>query len=88
MNEENPDYLLGRISILEEREKYLDDWLTNLDEAQEVASEVIAIRDQTTWALDALRNRPEEASEIILNLSDDQLEEENQFIIDRYPSKP
>lgn len=57
---DNDDQLKNR----EIKREYLENWLNRLGQAEEIVPKVQRELEKTTWEIEALSNRPEEASEI------------------------
>lgn len=79
MADENPDEISDDIEKLEERKLFYEEWMNRYRGAQRAAPFVQMNLDMTNWELDALKNRPSEASEIPYKGISDQLDRENQY---------
>ena len=71
---------LDELEKLETRKAYLEEWLFRFRKAQAVVSIVQMNLDQTNWEIDAWRNRPAEAGEILTPYLSQKFDRENQFL--------
>lgn len=55
---------------LEAQKDYLQKWINRLAEANFLVPDVVKNIERLNWAIDALKNRPKEAEEMLFNFPD------------------
>lgn len=85
MSDQKPDDLSEDIKKLEERKNDYEKWLDSFRKARDVVPYVIQNVEITDWQIRALKDRPEEATEIPYPGDPNLLEQENKYLRNIFP---